>query len=251
MKRVSLKHLTSKLLAGGLTAGIVLIWWPNHYPTDGLQWLVLRGIVATLGFELMLMAYAPIEDRIVSRLARRLRAGRLRERVSAVPAPARTGGSLLFAGGALALPVLLLASAAGPLPDRDEAQPVKVVREVVVKRQVVRDETVVPAAATDAPADEAPTSEPRSRATAASSSERVPDEPERARRGGRVERGATSGATADRDGTFTPERDAPASGPGDVPLEPDAEPPASAGASPAPPVDDDAATAAAETRPAG
>ncbi|HEY8582545.1 MAG TPA: hypothetical protein VIL49_06345, partial [Capillimicrobium sp.] len=94
---MTLKHLTSKLLAGGLAAGIVLVWWPRHYPTDGLEWLVLRGIVATLGFELMLLAYAPIEDRLAARLSRRRAFGALRERAAAVPAPARTGGSLLFA----------------------------------------------------------------------------------------------------------------------------------------------------------
>jgi hypothetical protein len=147
---VSLKHLTSKLLAGGLTAGVVLIWWPRHYPTTGLEWLVLRGIVATLGFELMLLAYAPMEDRIARHLVCRKAVGRLRAKASAVPAPARTGGSLLFAGAALTLPIMLLATAGAPPVQKAQAQPVKtkIVRQVIVKRQVIHDEVVVPSAAT-------------------------------------------------------------------------------------------------------
>src|SRR4051812_24479167 len=111
---VSLKHLTSKLLAGGLTAGIVLIWWPRHYPTEGLEWLGLRGGVPPPRFGMLFFAYASLEDRVTSRLRRRETVGRLRARVDSVPAPARTGGSFLFLGAAVALPIMLLVTAGAP-----------------------------------------------------------------------------------------------------------------------------------------
>jgi hypothetical protein len=144
---VSLKHLASKLLAGGLSAGIVLIWWPSHYPTTGWEWLTARGVVATLGFELMLLAFADVEDRVAGRLGgRALPVGRLRERVATAPARARTSFVLAAGGAALALPVLALASAgAPPAAPAVVAKPVRVVqpvrtrvvRQVVVKRRVI------------------------------------------------------------------------------------------------------------------
>lgn len=159
---MSLKHLVSKLLAGGLTAGIVLIWWPRHYPTDGVQWLVARGVVATLGFELMLLAYAPVEDRLTRRLAHRLPFGRLRRRAQRLPAPARGAGMGAAAMAAIALPVALLAGA-GPAPEppatvkiERTSQPVKVVREVVVKRRVIHDEVAVPVPSSGATSQSAP-----------------------------------------------------------------------------------------------
>jgi hypothetical protein len=180
---MSFKHLASKLLAGGLTAGIVLIWWPRHYPTEGLQWLVLRGVIGTLLFELLLLAYAPLEERISRRLARRTRVDRLKARVDAVPATARTGGSYLFAGGALALPILLLATAGAPPPPKAEAKPAapKVIRQVIVRRQVIRDEVVVRAPVTPAPAPSAATPAPAASAPAARpAAKRTPAARERA-----------------------------------------------------------------------
>ncbi|HWV85158.1 MAG TPA: hypothetical protein VNZ62_06900 [Capillimicrobium sp.] len=164
---MSLKHLASKLLAGGLTAGIVLIWWPRHYPTDGVQWLVARGVVATLGFELMLLAYAPVEDRLTRRLAGRLPVGGLRRRAQRLPAPARGAGMGAAAMAAIAVPIALLAGA-GPAPDpvapvtiERTSQPVKVVREVVVKRRVIHDEVAVPVPATGVSARSAPAASTR------------------------------------------------------------------------------------------
>ena len=171
-RRMSLKHLSSKLLAGGLTAGIVLIWWPAHYPTTGLQWLTARGVVATLGFELMLLAFAGVEDRVVARLGGRVgRVARLRSAAATAPSRARTGFVLAAGGAALAIPVVALASAGAPPVDRAEAAPVRVVqpvrtrvvRQVVVKRQVVHDEVVVTTPAPAATATTAPARSTRTR----------------------------------------------------------------------------------------
>jgi hypothetical protein len=171
---VSLKHLTSKLLAGGLTAGVVLIWWPTQFSTTGIEALVARGILATLGFELMLLAFGGVEDRAIAGLARRSsRVARLRERAATAPRQARTGFVLAAGGVALVVPVLALASSGGPRVPLAQAaaptqvvQPVRerVVRQVVVKRRVIHDEVVVAApSTTSAPvASAAPASAPAS-----------------------------------------------------------------------------------------
>jgi len=160
-RNVSLKHLVSKLLAGGLMAGIILIWWPAHYPTTGIEALVARGILATLGFELMMLAFTAVEDRLLARLApRSTRLQRLRERAAAAPRPARTGFVLAAGGAAFIVPVVALASTGTPPQPKAESakavrvvQPVRerVVRQVVVKRQVVHDQVVVAAPAASAP----------------------------------------------------------------------------------------------------
>lgn len=207
---MSLKHLASKLLAGGLTAGIVLIWWPRHYPTDGVQWLVARGVVATLGFELMLLAYAPVEDRLTRRLAHRLPFGRLRRRAQRLPAPARGAGMGAAAMAAIAVPVALLAGA-GPAPEppatvkiERTSQPVKVVREVVVKRRVVHDEVVVPVPSGTATSRSAPAA-----AEPAASRPRARTEP-RPERAPRADAEPAPRPAADAPATTTPEPAAPA-----------------------------------------
>src|SRR5213595_897918 len=55
------RDLISKLLAAGLSAGVFLIWWPEHHPTAGLMSLVVRGALWTLLYELLLFAFAPLE----------------------------------------------------------------------------------------------------------------------------------------------------------------------------------------------
>ena len=39
-----LAHIVSKILAGGLTAGVFLLWWPRHFPDTGIEGLVIRGL---------------------------------------------------------------------------------------------------------------------------------------------------------------------------------------------------------------
>ena len=40
---MALNNLISKVLAGGLAAGVFLFWWPAHFPTTGGEWLVRAG----------------------------------------------------------------------------------------------------------------------------------------------------------------------------------------------------------------
>ena len=115
------RDLISKLLAAGLSAGVFLIWWPEHHPTAGLMSLVVRGALWTLLYELLLVAFAPLE-----RMARRAVGERLSgRRVPVLPARVRLGGACALACVGAALPVSLLAGVHG-------------VRErVVVRREVV------------------------------------------------------------------------------------------------------------------
>jgi Putative inner membrane exporter, YdcZ len=135
--------LGSKLLAGGLSAGLFLLWWPQHFPAEGLEWMVARGVLWTLCFEIFVLAFAPVERALLrgclGRFARRLRGAAVR-----VPDPARVGGSAALAGVALLAPLLLLAGLDPPAgPAKAQASPPRVVRQVIVKRPVVRREVVV------------------------------------------------------------------------------------------------------------
>src|SRR3954447_319129 len=128
------RDLFSKLLAAGLSAGVFLIWWPEHHPTTGLVSLVVRGALWTLAYELLLVAFVPLE-----RLVRRALKERIRERrLPPLNAPARIGGACVLACAGAALPVFLLAGSDAP---RLTPPPAK--RVVVVKRSVVRRQRVV------------------------------------------------------------------------------------------------------------
>jgi hypothetical protein len=136
-------RLVSKIAAGGLSAGVFLLWWPEHVPGEGLSQLVLRGLLWTMTFELLLLAFGPLEVTVHERLRRRTaqRRSRVRERFEAVPAPARTGGAVVLASMGLAFPVALLAGAPHELVRADEGP--KVVKQVIVKRPVIRRQVVV------------------------------------------------------------------------------------------------------------
>src|SRR4051812_18552524 len=147
------RDLISKILAAGLSAGLFLIWWPERHATAGLTSLVVRGALWTLTYELLLLAFTPLE-----RLARRAvsaRAHHLRPRSPfiAVPAPARVGGACVLACAGAPPPLTLLAGAPAPRPRRAAAttKRVVVVKRPVVKRVVVRETVTVPAAAAHPP----------------------------------------------------------------------------------------------------
>jgi hypothetical protein len=131
------RDLVSKLLAAGLSAGVFLIWWPQHHPTTGLASLIVRGALWTLAFELLLLAFAPLERHVTRALSDRVAVRRKLE--------VRIGGACVLACAGAALPLALLAGAHAPLPARAHAhvatQPKRIVvvkrQKVVVKREVV------------------------------------------------------------------------------------------------------------------
>jgi len=138
---MTLDNLVSKVLAAGLAAGVFLLWWPAHLPSDGAQWLVLRGLLWTLAFELLVLAFAPVERMAAGTLAhRRAAAGarRVRTALAAAPTAARKSGAVMMAVTGLAVPALMLAHA-GHLPSgKPAAKHETVVRKVIVRRQVLK-----------------------------------------------------------------------------------------------------------------
>lgn len=147
------EHLLSKLLAGGLSAGLVLAWWPALFDSEGVISWVWRGLAWTLLFELMLGALAPLEMALKQHprtikakhfLARLFRPALLR-----LPSSSPLASAALLAVGAIALPVGLMVSRSDQvkqprptklvkLTERKVVKPVKVVKVTkVVKAQVV------------------------------------------------------------------------------------------------------------------
>ncbi|MEA2320442.1 MAG: hypothetical protein QOD81_292 [Solirubrobacteraceae bacterium] len=126
-----MSDLLSKVLAGGLSAGIFLLWWPAHAPAQGAEWLIVRGVLWTLAFEILLLAFCPLERMV----ARAVRARRVH-----VAAPRRAAGALVLATAGLAVPFALLQGVQAQV-----AQPARAATptKVIVKREIVRREIVV------------------------------------------------------------------------------------------------------------
>lgn len=137
-------RIVSKIAAGGLSAGVFLIWWPRHIDGEELEHFVLRGLLWTLAFELLMLAFGPLEQLAERRLRSRLGARRATvvERLATVPATARTGGAVALATFGLAVPLVLLVGAPGEAPKNAAAQP-RVVKQVIVQRSVVERKVVV------------------------------------------------------------------------------------------------------------
>jgi hypothetical protein len=157
------RQLTSKSLAAGLSAGVVLLWWPLLFGTDTVGSWLARGVTWTVCYELLVHALAPFEAALWAtsggeRLRRRLKSG------LSISAGRRMRGAGAVAAVAIATPATLLAvglhegGAKAPTSDRTKVVRVtRVVRPVTVKRVVRRVEAPAPAAeAAPAPVDAAP-----------------------------------------------------------------------------------------------
>jgi len=138
------REFLSKSIAGGLSAGVVLLWWPVLFAdVDTVTSWFVRGVAWTICFELLLLAFLPFEralwetahgERITRRMGyagSRLHAGSHRRRMGRLSAVATV---------AVAVPVaLLVAGLHEQAPARAEApavRPIKVVRVTKVVRPV-------------------------------------------------------------------------------------------------------------------
>ncbi len=142
----------SKSIAGGLSAGVVLLWWPVLFDdVDTVTSWFVRGVAWTLCFELLLVALIPFERALWEtargeRIARRV--GDAGSRLHSGPPRSRIRRVSAVASLALAIPVVLvLAGLSEHVPARAEAPKVrpinvvrvtKVVHPVTVKRVVER-----------------------------------------------------------------------------------------------------------------
>src|SRR5215210_5041742 len=127
-----MSDLVSKVLSGGLSAAIFLLWWPAHVPAEGPEWLVVRGLLWTLAFEILMLSFCPLERTIGTAV---------RERRSGAVAPRRLGRVLALATAGLAIPAALVGATGdlGAPAKAAAAAPPK----VIVKREIVRREIVV------------------------------------------------------------------------------------------------------------
>jgi hypothetical protein len=138
------REFLSKSIAGGLSAGVVLLWWPVLFDeVDTVTSWFVRGVAWTVCFELLLVALIPFEralwetthgeriSRTMGSAGLRLNSGSHRRRMSRVSAVATM---------ALAVPVVLLAAGLHKqAPAHAEAPavaPIKVVRVTKVVRPV-------------------------------------------------------------------------------------------------------------------
>jgi hypothetical protein len=133
-------QLLSKLIAGGLSAAVILLWWPSVFPSDTVSSWLIRGVIWTLSFELLLGALGPVEERIwrSSRVARRVReqAVAASARIAADSGRRRNGARSAVAGVALAVPLVLLATA--PARPLEKTEPVQQVRHVTEVKRIVK-----------------------------------------------------------------------------------------------------------------
>src|SRR5215218_121909 len=158
---MSVRHLLSKIVAGGLSAGVILLWWPLVFPSDTVESWLVRGVLWTLCFELMLHAFAPLEESLWrSRTARRVvsQARTAGARLGGQSDLRRGHGRVAVAAVALFVPLTLLATApAHRMVPKPAAASVRHVTEVKRVVRVERRSVIVPRTAT-----------PRSRATLSS-----------------------------------------------------------------------------------
>lgn len=157
-----MRDFLSKSIAGGLSAGVVLLWWPVLFDrVDTVTSWFVRGVVWTVCFELLLVALTPFEralwetargERVVRRMGSagsRLHSGSHRRRMSRLSAVASV---------ALVVPVVLLVAG---LHKQAAAQPAaaptkvvrvtKIVRPVTIKRVVEERVSAAPQQAAPAP----------------------------------------------------------------------------------------------------
>jgi hypothetical protein len=146
------REFLSKSIAGGLSAGVVLLWWPVLFDdVDTVTSWFVRGVAWTVCFELLLLALIPFERALWEtahgeRIARTM--GTAGSRLHSGSHRRRMGRLSAVASFALVVPVVLLvAGLQEQAPAHAEAKPVapikvvrvtKVVRPVTVKRVVER-----------------------------------------------------------------------------------------------------------------
>ena len=133
------KDLVSKLLAGGLSAAVVLVWWAAFFPAAGVTTWLTRGLAMTLLYELLYLSFSPLERHLWNSRPARALSGRVeswQDRLMDAPDRRRVRGSVALACVATLLPILLLS--AGVRHDPPAAPPTTVRRVTVNHETVLR-----------------------------------------------------------------------------------------------------------------
>jgi hypothetical protein len=150
------RQLVSKLAAGGLSAAVILLWYPLVFPSDTIESWMIRGVLWTLMFELLLVAFGPVEEALWrSRAIARVRDHAIAAagaRLGEVTRRRRIGARTLAASVALAAPIGLIASAPAhelaPAKTEQVRYVTKVQRIVKIERRKVA--VPIPVQTTDA-----------------------------------------------------------------------------------------------------
>src|SRR3954470_2649616 len=103
------EHLLSKLVAGGLSAGVVLLWWPRFFPHDSAGTWVARGIAWTLLAEILVVAVSPLEHVLRARVGALRPIGHVRSFFSS-SSRLRAYFARALAAVAVSLPLMLIAT---------------------------------------------------------------------------------------------------------------------------------------------
>jgi hypothetical protein len=150
-----MRQLLSKSIAGGLSAGVVLLWWPvlfDHVDTV-TSWLA-RGVAWTVCFEVLVYALMPFERALWETSRGERLAGRVdaaQSRLHAGSHGRRLSRLSVLATVALSVPVALLVTGLQKQPTASAGTPVVRPINVVRVTKVVKVEKVVPADGAGAP----------------------------------------------------------------------------------------------------
>jgi hypothetical protein len=131
-------NLVAKLIAGGLSAAVILVWWPAFFPGESVSSWLIRGVVWTLAFELVTHAFTPLEGA----LWETARGSRLRQWAATSARPRLHGRA---EGKRLGSPTALAFSVAGAAtllvmvaPDRPPHRAPTAVKHVTKVEKIVR-----------------------------------------------------------------------------------------------------------------
>jgi hypothetical protein len=142
----AVRELGSKLLAGGLSAGVILLWWPHFFPGDSLSSWLVRGVAWTLSFELLLLAFGSFEKALwetAPAKGMQQKVTTARDRINAKTERRHLGVRGAIAAVALTIPLTLLATGVQDATFGKEPQPkvqrvTKVMKIVKVEQRTVR-----------------------------------------------------------------------------------------------------------------
>jgi hypothetical protein len=123
-------NFVAKLIAGGLSAAVILVWWPTVFPGDSVASWLARGVAWTLAFELFAHAFTPLERALWETTPGK----RLRDRATRQDRGLPLGRSATLACSALAVVGALLSFA----PDQPQKRVAAAPKRVTEVQRVVR-----------------------------------------------------------------------------------------------------------------
>ena len=178
-----MREFLSKSIAGGLSAGVVLLWWPVLFEdVDTVASWFVRGAAWTVLFELLLVALQPFERALWETAGGERLAGRVGaagSRLHSGSSRRRMGRLSAVATAALAVPVALLVMGLQQHePASAEATPVRPIKVVRVTKVVNVKRVVQRAPVSELPVTDAPPPTPSAPVVSRAPKPAAPSEPD-------------------------------------------------------------------------